>query len=163
MSSGSNVSQSCCEAQEGAQQRCGKRASHRPCSCSKQCIERLRRQDDQRYVLPPHTLHGYAIDGCTPHNTAMVFYLVGLGLGDERDITVRGLEAVKKCDQVWLEAYTSVLCVGVERLEAFYGRGSGASEKSWSRAATTCWSGARTGMWLCSSWVMSFVLLHILI
>ena len=54
----------------------------------------------------------------------MVFYLVGLGLtaGDERDITVRGLEAVKKCDQVWLEAYTSVLCVGVERLEAFYGR-----------------------------------------
>ena len=53
---------------------------------------------------------------------AMVFYLVGLGLGDERDITVRGLEAVKKCDQVWLEAYTSVLCVGVERLEAFYGR-----------------------------------------
>ena len=117
-----HVSQSCCEAQEGAQQRCGKRASHRPCSCSKQCIERLRRQDDQRYVLPPHTLHGYAIDGCTQHNTAMVFYLVGLGLGDERDITVRGLEAVKKCDQVWLEAYTSVLCVGVERLEAFYGR-----------------------------------------
>ena len=52
----------------------------------------------------------------------MVFYLVGLGLGDERDITVRGLEAVKNCDQVWLEAYTSVLCVGVERLEAFYGR-----------------------------------------
>ena len=79
----------------------------------------MRRQGDQRYVLPPHTLHGYAIDGCTQHNTAMVFYLVGLGLGDERDITVRGLEAVKKCDQVWLEAYTSVLCVGVERLEAF--------------------------------------------
>lgn len=52
----------------------------------------------------------------------MVFYLIGLGLGDERDITVRGLEAVKSCDAVWLEAYTSVLCVGVERLEAFYGR-----------------------------------------
>ena len=67
-----NVSQSCCEAQEGAQQRCGKRASHRPCSCSKQCIERLRRQDDQRYVLPPHTLYGYAIDGCTSPRLAEV-------------------------------------------------------------------------------------------
>ena len=97
-----HVSQSCCEAQEGAQQRCGKRASHRPCSCSKQCIERLRRQDDQRYVLPPHTLHG------TRHrrlHTAqyMVFYLVGHGTGRRARHTVRGLETVKKCDQVWLE------------------------------------------------------------
>jgi len=41
-------------------------------------------------------------------------------LGDEKDITVRGLEAVKKSDKVFLEAYTSVLCVGKERLEAFY-------------------------------------------
>mmetsp|Transcript_21433 Transcript_21433/g.29837 ORF Transcript_21433/g.29837 Transcript_21433/m.29837 type:complete len:292 (-) Transcript_21433:162-1037(-) len=50
----------------------------------------------------------------------MVLYIIGLGLGDEKDITVRGLEAVKKSDKVFLEAYTSVLCVGKERLEAFY-------------------------------------------
>jgi hypothetical protein len=27
----------------------------------------------------------------------MVLYVIGLGLGDEKDITVRGLEAVKRC------------------------------------------------------------------
>ena len=30
----------------------------------------------------------------------MVFYHIGLGLGDEKDITLRGLEAVKKCSKV---------------------------------------------------------------
>mmetsp|Transcript_22016 Transcript_22016/g.31955 ORF Transcript_22016/g.31955 Transcript_22016/m.31955 type:complete len:271 (-) Transcript_22016:120-932(-) len=52
----------------------------------------------------------------------MVLYLIGLGLGDEKDITVRGLEIVKKCSKVVLEAYTSILGVDKERLEAFYGR-----------------------------------------
>ncbi|VVC91495.1 unnamed protein product [Leptidea sinapis] len=47
---------------------------------------------------------------------------VGLGLGDAKDITVRGLEIVKKCNKVLLEAYTSILTVGHEVLEAFYGR-----------------------------------------
>lgn len=50
----------------------------------------------------------------------MVLYIIGLGLGDEKDITIRGLEAIRSCDKVFLEAYTSVLCVGKERLEAFY-------------------------------------------
>ena len=36
-----------------------------------------------------------------------MLYVVGLGLGDEKDITVNGLEAVKKCERVYLEAYTS--------------------------------------------------------
>lgn len=48
-------------------------------------------------------------------------FLIGLGLGDEKDITVRGLEAVKSCDFVFLEAYTSVLGVDVQRLSDFYG------------------------------------------
>ena len=48
--------------------------------------------------------------------------VVGLGLGDEKDITVNGLEAVKRCERVYLEAYTSVLGVPKERLEALYGR-----------------------------------------
>ncbi|KAI5643073.1 tetrapyrrole (Corrin/Porphyrin) methylases domain-containing protein [Phthorimaea operculella] len=51
-----------------------------------------------------------------------MFYLIGLGLGDAKDITVRGLEIVKKCDKVYLEAYTSILTVGKEVLEEFYGR-----------------------------------------
>ena len=67
-----HTSRSHCEAQEGAQQRCGKRASHRPCSCSKQCmLDRLCRRTTG--MPASHTLHGYAIDGCTQHNT-MVFY-----------------------------------------------------------------------------------------
>ncbi|KAG5189348.1 diphthine synthase [Tribonema minus] len=52
----------------------------------------------------------------------MVLYFIGLGLGDEKDITVRGLEAVKGCRKVVLERYTSVLGVDKEKLEAFYGR-----------------------------------------
>lgn len=52
----------------------------------------------------------------------MVLYIVGLGLGDEKDITIRGLEAVKSSSFVFLEAYTSILSVGKERLEAFYGK-----------------------------------------
>ena len=45
-----------------------------------------------------------------------MLYLVGLGLGDAKDITVKGLEIVKKADYVFLEAYTSILCVGKEVL-----------------------------------------------
>lgn len=51
-----------------------------------------------------------------------MFYLVGLGLGDAKDITVKGLEVVKKCKRVYLEVYTSILTVGKEKLEEFYGR-----------------------------------------
>ena len=41
----------------------------------------------------------------------MVLYIIGLGLGSEKDITVKGLEAVKKSDKIYLEAYTSILGV----------------------------------------------------
>ncbi|KAE8742823.1 hypothetical protein FOCC_FOCC011561 [Frankliniella occidentalis] len=51
-----------------------------------------------------------------------MFFLIGLGLGDAKDITVKGLEIIKKCSRVYLEAYTSVLTVGKEALEEFYGR-----------------------------------------
>lgn len=40
-----------------------------------------------------------------------MLYLVGLGLGDETDITVKGLEIVRKSSRVYLEAYTSILLV----------------------------------------------------
>lgn len=52
----------------------------------------------------------------------MTLYLIGLGLGDEKDVTVRGLELIKRADLVFLEHYTSILGIGVERLEEFYGR-----------------------------------------
>ncbi len=40
-----------------------------------------------------------------------MLYLIGLGLSDETDITVKGLEIVCKASRVYLEAYTSILLV----------------------------------------------------
>ena len=51
-----------------------------------------------------------------------MLYLVGLGLGNERDVTLRGLDAVRSCAKVYLEAYTSVLGVDVDALERLYGK-----------------------------------------
>ncbi|KAK0627639.1 tetrapyrrole methylase [Immersiella caudata] len=51
-----------------------------------------------------------------------MFYLVGLGLSEETDITVKGLEIVRKASRVYLEAYTSILLVDKTVLESFYGR-----------------------------------------
>ncbi|KAH3666067.1 hypothetical protein OGAPHI_004256 [Ogataea philodendri] len=52
-----------------------------------------------------------------------MLYLIGLGLSHEKDITVRGLETVKKCKRVYLEAYTSILMAADKSsLESFYGR-----------------------------------------
>ena len=45
-----------------------------------------------------------------------MFYLIGIGLGDAKDITVKGLEIVKSSKRVYLEAYTSILSVGKEVL-----------------------------------------------
>lgn len=52
----------------------------------------------------------------------MALYLIGLGLHDEKDITVKGLEIVKKCDKVYLENYTSKLNSSIEDLEKFYNK-----------------------------------------
>jgi diphthine synthase len=52
-----------------------------------------------------------------------MLYVIGLGLSYETDITVRGLEIVKRCKRVYLEAYTSILMAAdKESLEKFYGR-----------------------------------------
>lgn len=45
-----------------------------------------------------------------------MLYLIGLGLSDETDITVKGLEIVRKASRVYLEAYTSILLVDKEIL-----------------------------------------------
>ncbi|CAO2839125.1 unnamed protein product [Amaranthus hypochondriacus] len=56
-----------------------------------------------------------------------MLYIIGLGLGDEKDITLRGLEAIKICDKVYIEAYTSLLSFGIaseglSKLEKLYGK-----------------------------------------
>jgi diphthine synthase len=45
-----------------------------------------------------------------------MLYLIGLGLADETDITVKGLSMVKRATRVYLEAYTSILLVDKEKL-----------------------------------------------
>ena len=50
----------------------------------------------------------------------MALYLIGLGLNDEKDITVKGLEAIKKCKYIYLEYYTSILQIDYKKLEKFY-------------------------------------------
>lgn len=54
---------------------------------------------------PTHTLH-----------------IIGLGLGDEQDITLRGLRLVKEASAVFLENYTSILAASHSSLEELYGR-----------------------------------------
>ena len=52
----------------------------------------------------------------------MPLFLVGLGLGNESDVSVNGLNAIKKSDKVFLESYTSILGVDVKKLEQYYGK-----------------------------------------
>lgn len=51
-----------------------------------------------------------------------MLYIIGIGLNDEKDITLKGLEAVKKCDEIFLENYTSKLQVPAEKLEELYNK-----------------------------------------
>ena len=53
------------------------------------------------------------------HGSEKMFYLIGLGLSDAEDITVKGLAIVKKCKRVYLEAYTSILTVGKDALVSY--------------------------------------------
>ncbi|XP_051123884.1 probable diphthine methyl ester synthase [Andrographis paniculata] len=63
-----------------------------------------------------------------------MLYIVGLGLGDERDITLRGLEAIRRCTKVYMEAYTSLLSFGLasdglSTLEKLYGKSITVSDR----------------------------------
>jgi len=51
-----------------------------------------------------------------------MLYLIGVGLSDEKDITLKGLEAVKQCKRAYLENYTSKLSCSKEALEELYGK-----------------------------------------
>jgi hypothetical protein len=77
----------------------------------------------------------FAAVNSPPHSTVLVrrrlsrnmLYIIGLGLGDEKDITLKGLEAIQKCEKVYMEAYTSLLSFGLSshglsNLEKLYGK-----------------------------------------
>lgn len=51
----------------------------------------------------------------------MVFYIIGLGLGDPQDISVKALNAVRTCKEVYLEYYTSVMSTTNNDLSDFLG------------------------------------------
>lgn len=48
-------------------------------------------------------------------------HIIGIGLNNEKDITLKGLEIVKKCSKVYLENYTCTLNCEIEDLEKLYG------------------------------------------
>jgi len=51
-----------------------------------------------------------------------MLYLIGLGLNDEKDITLKGLEAIKSSDFIYLENYTSALNCPIKSLEKLYNK-----------------------------------------
>jgi len=52
-----------------------------------------------------------------------MLYLIGLGLWDEKDITVKGLEIARSCSRVYLEMYTSRLMgAETEKIEKLIGK-----------------------------------------
>ncbi|MBR9692196.1 diphthine synthase [Candidatus Woesearchaeota archaeon] len=52
----------------------------------------------------------------------MTLYFIGIGLNDEKDITLKGLEIIKKCKYIYLESYTSKLQCSKNTLEKLYGK-----------------------------------------
>ena len=49
-----------------------------------------------------------------------MLWLIGIGLWDANDISLKGLEIVKKADRIYLENYTSKLGCSIEDLEGVY-------------------------------------------
>ena len=52
----------------------------------------------------------------------MALYLIGLGLYDEKDISLKGLETAKKCAEVFMEEYTSKLGVSIDKIGEMIGK-----------------------------------------
>lgn len=53
----------------------------------------------------------------------MAIYFIGLGLYDEKDITLKGLERARKCDLVFAEFYTSLLAgTTLDKIEELIGK-----------------------------------------
>lgn len=54
--------------------------------------------------------------------TKPLLNIIGLGLGDQNDITLNALEAVKSSEKIFLESYTSILGVDTDALSKLYGK-----------------------------------------
>ncbi len=52
----------------------------------------------------------------------MALNFIGIGLNDEKDISLKGLEIVKKADIIYLENYTSKINTNLNYLEKLYGK-----------------------------------------
>ena len=52
----------------------------------------------------------------------MALYFIGMGLHDAKDISLKGLEIVKRCDYVYYEYYTGKLNSAIDELEKLYGK-----------------------------------------
>jgi diphthine synthase len=53
----------------------------------------------------------------------MAIYFIGLGLHDEKDITLKGLETARKCDLIFAEFYTSLLAgTTMDKIEGLIGK-----------------------------------------
>jgi diphthine methyl ester synthase len=50
----------------------------------------------------------------------MSLFFIGIGLGNCKDISINGLEAIKSCDKVFLEGYTSIFGSSTEELFKLY-------------------------------------------
>uniref|UniRef100_A0A7S1PJ69 diphthine methyl ester synthase n=1 Tax=Percolomonas cosmopolitus TaxID=63605 RepID=A0A7S1PJ69_9EUKA len=61
----------------------------------------------------------------------MVLFLIGLGLGSPEDITLRGLKALKKCQHIFLEAYTSRLPQELQALEKEWDLPENSIQEAW--------------------------------
>ncbi|CAE7915018.1 DPH5, partial [Symbiodinium sp. KB8] len=51
-----------------------------------------------------------------------MLFMIGMGLGDENDVTAKGDAAIRSSSLVVLEMYTSILGVNTERLAEKYGK-----------------------------------------
>lgn len=61
----------------------------------------------------------------------MVFYLIGLGLGSPEDISLRGIKALKQCQHIFLESYTSKLPQQLNELEDVWGLEKESITQAW--------------------------------
>ena len=50
-----------------------------------------------------------------------MLYLIGLGLADVDDLTVKGLRIIKQCLEVYLETYTTILQIDQKTIEEHLG------------------------------------------
>jgi diphthine synthase len=66
-------------------------------------------------------MHNYII--CIPKSNMAKLFLIGLGLCDEQDLSLRAIDILKNCDSVFSEEYTNVIKEGsMERLRRIIGK-----------------------------------------